>query len=476
MRSASSLPFALLTGLALALGAGLNAHADPPAGGPSTTVAADAGAPIGATASAGSASASASGSSSESPPDKPPRLLVDPSLPINTCANCHEGLPDPKLRAPVKPFLSSVHKDERIGCAGCHGGDPRDPTVQAHRSSDFVPHPAHADVASICGGCHSDATFIQHFNSRLPVGQALLFNVSLHGKLANAGDALAPACSDCHGIHDVQHVVSPEAPVNRVNIAKLCSKCHSDPERMKNYDLRTDQYSGWEKSVHGQAFLKGNPNAPACNGCHGAHASTPPNSSSVGRACGRCHEKEMSFFEQSVHSQEFRKRGLAECVACHGNHDIEPATALMVGTTGNATCTKCHKDGDAVKPLKVASDIATLLGRARDRAAEGRAALEKAHERGLRIPGESLALLRVTTAEQELRAYVHTLDPSRLEAPVAKVDQAVDDALKLVADAERTRKNERRGYFVSLGIGSVLLLLLVLKSFDLSRRRKQAGP
>ena len=104
--------------------------------------------------------------------------------------------------------------------------------------------------------------------------------------------------------------------MNRANVAKLCGGCHGDPEMMAKYGLRTDQYEKWTKSVHGQAFRAGNPNAPTCTGCHGAHSSAPPDASSVARACGRCHEEEMGFFEQSPHSQGFRERGLAQCVAC----------------------------------------------------------------------------------------------------------------------------------------------------------------
>jgi predicted CXXCH cytochrome family protein len=388
----------------------------------------------------------------------------------NTCASCHATLSEPRLRAPVKEYRGSVHRDDRVGCVGCHKGDPRDPTVGAHaRSTGFTPRPTNAEVPGICGGCHSDASFMRHMNARLPVGQAALFGLSLHGKLTAAGDPQAPSCASCHGKHEVLPPSSPRSPVNRANIAKLCGGCHADPARMGKHTLPTDQVAKWEKSVHGQAFLKGNPSAPTCTGCHGAHAATPPEASSVARACGRCHEDEMKYFEQSPHAKSFRKRGLAECAACHGNHDVAPPTALLVGTTPDASCMKCHSQDD--KPRKVAEETAGLLRGARARADEARVAVARAREAGLHVAGASFALDRVATAELELRGVVHTLDPTRLEGPIAAVDLAVAEARGLVAEAERVRKLERRGYYVALALAGLLFVSLGLKSRELDRRR-----
>lgn len=404
----------------------------------------------------------------------PHRSLPPVTDGTNTCASCHATLTDAKLRAPAKEFSGSVHRDDRIGCVGCHHGDPRDPTVGAHsKALGFIPHPQHSEVAGICGTCHSDAAFMRRLNARLPVGQAALFNLSLHGKLSAAGDDQAPNCAVCHGKHGILPPGSPASPVNRANVAKLCGSCHADPKHMVKYDLRTDQLSKWERSVHGQAFKKGNPNAPTCTGCHGAHSATPPDASSVGRACGRCHEQELGFFEQSPHSRGFRRRGLAECVACHGNHDVAPASSLLVGTAQEATCMKCHSHDE--KPSKVADEIAALLRRARERAAQARATVARAHSAGLHVAGSSWALDQVATAEQKMRGVVHTLDPARLEGPVAAVEQAVVHTEEIVAEAERSRRVQRKGYYAVLGLSALLFVTLALKSIQLDRRRRQGA-
>ncbi len=396
----------------------------------------------------------------------------DPMEPTNTCASCHATLADTQLRTPVKEFTQSAHRDDRIGCVGCHKGDPRDPTVGAHRAAGFTPHPTHAEVPTICGGCHSDAAFMRRINGRIPVGQHALFELSLHGKLTAAGDTDAPNCADCHGQHGILPPASPLAPVNRANVSKLCGGCHADKNRMAKYPIPTDQFDKWQKSVHGQAFRAGNPNAPTCTGCHGAHSVAPPDTASVAHACGRCHEAEMNFFEQSAHSKGFRKRGFAQCVVCHGNHDVAPATELLVGTTANASCMKCHTNDE--KPRQVAADIATLLSGARQRAAEARDAVKRANDIGLRVAGATFALDKLATSELKLRGVVHTLDPARVKARVDDVDHDASDAMKFVSDAEQARKAERRGYYVALALAGLLFALLALKARELDRRKPES--
>ena len=404
----------------------------------------------------------------------PAHALASPMDRTNTCESCHAGLADAKLRAPAKEWVHSAHRDDRIGCVGCHKGDPQDPTVGAHRAAGFTPHPTHAEVPQICGGCHQDAAFMRIVNGRIPVGQLALYQLSLHGKLTAAGDPDAPTCADCHGQHDIVSPSSPSAPVNRLHVAKLCASCHADKKKMAKYPIPTDQFDKWEHSVHGEAFARGNPNAPTCTGCHGAHSAAPPDTSSVAHACGRCHDEEMSFFEQSPHSKGFRQRGFAQCVVCHSNHDVAPATELLVGTHEGATCMKCHSKDD--KPRQVAGDISELLGAARQKAAQARDAVKRANDGGLHVAGAKYSLDKLATAELRLRAVVHTLDPARVRQRTLDVDNDADEALGLVASAEQSRVAERRGYFVALALAGLLFVLLGLRAAQLDKRRRSEPP
>ncbi len=217
----------------------------------------------------------------------------------NTCLTCHLSLPDKKLRRVAEQYQESVHRDSRIGCAGCHKGDPTDPTVKAHDlARGFIAHPRHDQIAGICGGCHEKPGFIRSFNAKLPVDEYQLYKLSMHGKLTAAGDQGAPTCTNCHGVHDILAPESPRSTVNRQNIVQLCGGCHANKKHMAPYDIPTDMVEKWKHSTHGKAFAAGSAAAPNCIGCHGPHAGTHPGTPSVTAACDYCHTEEKKFLPQ----------------------------------------------------------------------------------------------------------------------------------------------------------------------------------
>jgi len=71
---------------------------------------------------------------------------------------------------------------------------------------------------------------------------------------------------------------------------------------------------------------------------------------------------------------------------------------------------------------------------------------------------------------------VHTLDPARVQSMVDDIDKSVTETLTLVANAEKARKEERRGYYTALALAGLLLITLALKTLQLDRRHRQAGP
>jgi predicted CXXCH cytochrome family protein len=397
----------------------------------------------------------------------PARRSVD----SNTCATCHNTLPKPELRRPATEYAESVHADDRIGCVGCHQGDPRDPTVGAHDwKNGFKPRPEHADVAALCGGCHARAEFIRRFNANLRTDQAELFPLSLHGKLTAAGDQNAPTCTTCHGSHAVHPNASLSAPTHRRNVAKLCGRCHQDAQRMAPYGLPTNQVAKWERSAHARAVRAGSLSAPSCTGCHGPHSATPPRASSVGRVCGQCHEAQLDAFRKSPHSKAFHRLGLSECVPCHDPHEARRSSWVV--DSRESACNRCHAQGS--RPQEVASSLAQSVQAARERVRATRARLDTAATRGVLVAGADEALDAVVSREARLSVLVHSLDPARLRQPIAEVMSAADRAEQLVAAAERGRVLRRRGYSVALALALVLLGLLIAKSAQLARRRPRS--
>jgi predicted CXXCH cytochrome family protein len=400
--------------------------------------------------------------------EAPPREVSE--IDTNTCATCHGSLPEPKYSTPAKQFVASVHADDRIGCVGCHKGDPRDPTVRAHdRESGFVSRPSEQGIVSICGGCHSNAPFIRRFNARLRTDQGDLFPLSLHGKLAAAGDPNAPTCATCHGQHDVVAVSSLLAPTNPRNVANLCARCHENSALMKTYGLPTNEKTKWQRSAHARALLGGNPQAPSCTGCHGPHSATPPRATTVGRVCGQCHPDQLEAFRQSPHSKAYRRLGLSECVPCHDPHEARRSSWDV--NSSEFVCNRCHAKDEL--PRQVAADLSQMVVTARSRLTRAKDRYEALRAQGINVHGARYSLDQLDTEQQKLSISLHGLTPSRMRIPMAAVIDAADRSEELIAAAQRERELRRRGYYVALALAITLLGLLVAKSAQLARQRSR---
>lgn len=395
-----------------------------------------------------------------------------PERDANTCLTCHRTLSDKKLRVVAEEYEHSVHRDERIGCVACHKGNPVDPTVQSHdKAMGFLVRPTHQQISAICGGCHEDPTFVRRFNARLGVDQKKLYDLSRHGKIAGAGDQSSPTCTSCHGSHAILPVDSPNALANRRQVKELCAKCHGDKEYMKPYGLPATQAEKWQKSVHGKAFADGHDKAPTCTGCHSPHAGTLPGTATVAALCDRCHQDERDLFLKSPHSRAFRKLGLADCVPCHGDHDVQ-RSSWLAGMTPDSSCAKCHSKDE--KPKKVAEEVARILTEIEAEEKSVSADVADARKAGLVVPDASFALDRLHTSRVRLVATVHTLDLRQLTEDANQAKGVANEAREILTRARRDRQLERRGYFVAIGVASLLFVLLVLKSLELARRRRRS--
>ena len=243
---------------------------------------------------------------------------------------------------------------------------------------------------------------------------------------------------------------------------------------MARYSIPTDQFDKWRKSVHGQAFAAGNPNAPTCNGCHGAHASTPPDASSVARACGRCHEDEMLLLRA-----EPALAGLPQAGARAVRRlPRQPRRRARERNHGR------HGPGLHVHEVPRSRRQAEA-GRRRHRwAAPERARSRRFGARRRRAcarPGPAHVGRRLRARPRHDRGdegpgrRAHARRGAR-PGRGRRIDQAVNDTLSLVADAQRARTIERRGYYLALALGGLLLVALILKARQLDRRHGQGVP
>lgn len=121
----------------------------------------------------------------------------------NACVRCHGALTG-RLGEPVKQWKGSIHAVNGIYCNECHGGDPRDYSVNAMSPQrGFIGVPADKAIPDVCGRCH--------------VGVKRDYRASAHGKALGKG---GPTCYTCHGNHAVQ-----KASLELIN-EKSCGSCH----------------------------------------------------------------------------------------------------------------------------------------------------------------------------------------------------------------------------------------------------------
>jgi Cytochrome c552. len=206
-----------------------------------------------------------------------------------------------------------------------------------------------------CFNCHTRIDNTQH-------DIATAWQASVHGQ---AG----VTCADCHGgdpkSDEVTVAMSDAAGYrgvpSRAETVALCGTCHSDVDRMRQYQIPTDQYSKYKSSVHGQQLLaKGDSRVAICTDCHGVHdvkkASDPTAKVyplNVPALCASCHADadkmapygiptdQYAIYQQSVHGKALLGNSdmrAPTCASCHGSHDAQPPTSETVVNV----CGKCH--------------------------------------------------------------------------------------------------------------------------------------
>lgn len=135
------------------------------------------------------------------------------------------------------------------------------------------------------------------------------------------------------------------------------------------------EYSDWEDSAHGQAYLNGDSNAPGCTDCHDDPESgeirTAAFNLEIPARCARCHSDESTMSEYDISADVYDTyladyhgttiayyqaadtdayRYEAVCSDCHGSHAIyapEDERSSVAGANLTTTCQKCHHDAPA---------------------------------------------------------------------------------------------------------------------------------
>jgi hypothetical protein len=377
----------------------------------------------------------------------------------NTCLDCHGAL-DPPLQVTAEHFAQDIHSQKGLTCASCHGGDPTKADMEAmSKKAGFRGKIERNQVPSLCGSCHSDGAFMRKYNPSLRTDQLAQYKTSVHGKLFAKGDTKVAVCIDCHGVHGLRPASDTRSKVNPLNVAETCSRCHSNAEYMKAYNIPTDQYAKYSTSVHHDALVvRGDLSAPTCTTCHGNHGAAPPGVGSVQNVCSTCHVFQAQMYEKSSHKAAFQATGLPGCVVCHSNHGITHPTDAKLGTGPEAACMQCHSPGDACDQAraKMLSDLTSL-----DRAIQSaNKTLNIAESSGMEV-GE--ARLEQDQARDELtkaRVTIHSFQTDLVE-------QDIQAGLKIAAKTQAEgnaalAERDRRRMGLGFSLGAILIVLVGL--------------
>ncbi len=416
-----------------------------------------------------------------------PKVLAHPSDGTsNTCYDCHSAV-NPVQAKVAAAWAASVHGQNGVGCADCHGGDPRSDSISAAMSAQagFIGKPSKAVSVGVCGSCHSDAARMAQY--QLSTDQYAKYSTSVHGERLAAGDARVAGCLDCHGSHDVKKASDPTAAVYPLNVPKLCASCHANASLMESYGIPTDQYAVYQGSVHGKLLLEQSDlRAPTCASCHGSHDAKPPTSKVVVEVCGKCHTATQALYEKSRHAT--LDVG-PKCWTCHGTHDVATTgeQRLLHPTPPTVVCTICHdpvtntfklrteqfaNDADrrcdtchhsASDEYAQANGISDALLKASHAYDTADAKLKEAAGLGMIVTDADVALTEARTDLIQARAAVHTTsltDVAKLtDASAAKAGEA-----ESFADARLGESTFRREAMVVVVIVialNVFVLLLV---------------
>lgn len=264
------------------------------------------------------------------------------------CFACHN---DKALAGARKGKTISVFVDEKKFGSSIHGSLT---CISCHADLEKKELPHEEDLAPVnCGTCH---TAEQELHSK-----------SLHGKALSRGDPLAPACKDCHGVHEILSSKNPKSTVAALQIPFLCGKCHQEGAPVqKQRTIHQDHIlENFSESIHGEGLLrKGLIVAPNCASCHTAHAILPhtdPSSSiarrNIASTCTKCHAQIEQVHRKVIKGELWEKEThmLPACVDCHQPHKVRKV--FYTQGMADKDCLRCHEN----RELKASKDGRSLF-------------------------------------------------------------------------------------------------------------------
>jgi len=365
----------------------------------------------------------------------------------NSCIKCHAELKD-KLAAPVKDWSQSVHKEVRVSCEDCHGGNPQSilETEAKAKAAGYIGKSRIEDIPALCAKCHADIKKMRQYNIR--TDQYAEYLTSVHGRLLiEKGDTRVATCVSCHSTHEIRRKSDPLATVYHTNVPETCGRCHSNQARMQPYNIPTNQLALYKESYHGQILYGKIPDknpalAPNCATCHGIHGATPPGVSEVPNVCGNCHSVTANAFKEGPHYIALEEAGAPRCVDCHSNHKIIFPSLAMFDGSEEGHCGMCHSEDDA-RSYGKGQEIKKALATALKAIEQGEEGVKEAESAGRNIDDLSTNLEKAHNDIVQATTLIHTLNPKTVgdltQSAIAKIE-GISQVAEQVRNDLRIRK------------------------------------
>lgn len=278
-----------------------------------------------------------------------PKTLEAKQAEAAVCESCHvkdQAIAGQALRGVhfVGTFDQSVHgialargEVKAANCVDCHGAHEMDRAFAISAKMNKRRQP------QTCGRCHEKI--------------ASDFEVSVHAAALAKGNLDSPACTDCHGEHEIRGHKDPTSPIHERNVAQqVCATCHASVRLNQKYGLASHTFETFSDSYHGLAMRGGGVEVVNCASCHSSHGikSHLDPTSTVYKAnliqtCGQCHPgANTRFTVGSVHVS-------AETVGAKAGssavlHLVANLYVLLIGTVVGSMAV--HNGLDFLKKLR----------------------------------------------------------------------------------------------------------------------------
>ena len=279
--------------------------------------------------------------------------------PAATCEDCHGSAHE--TVGPGGPSSPVYHANIPATCGRCHGQqflmESNGESAQAFASYQSSVHgraiASGSQNAAVCTDCHGAHEILPANDAKSPISKfavaatcgkchtevANTFNVSIHGQALTRGNAMAPTCTDCHGIHSIKRHTDPNSPVAEQNVSRdICARCHEGVRLSQEFGVPGNRVTSYFDSYHGLAAEGGSVVAANCSSCHGVHDILPSSDprSTINRAnldatCGKCHQGVTQKFTRTpVHFQDGTRAKDIGSIAVRWVRGIYIALILLV--------------------------------------------------------------------------------------------------------------------------------------------------